>query len=218
MAVILHGHYRTFSRTHASWSNILMNNDVYFHTWDTISSKSSSHWKNITDTIPLKQEDVYFLKTFNPKYIQIDTQEWSNDELSLIGKSIMPLKAYIYFWKGVSICLDEIIKSGIHYDYILIGRYDVNITKSPNYQVKQGIMFTTENDGAIYKQYTDAIICLHPDDIIVIQKFCSFTNTEEFKNLFVNIQTPEEIFNLYLIWNNIERIKWWSYEDAQIIR
>lgn len=220
LAVCLHGHYRTFDKTRGNWESILNSSDVYFHTWDTISSVSASHWKQRNDIVnKLDTSEINTLNSFNPKVLIIDKQEWTENDHSIRSQSNMPLKAWIYMWYGVYVTLNEIKKSGEKYDSILIGRYDILINKTlPNIYPQKGTFITTEHQGLVYKQYTDAIIFIDSDDIEILIEFYHYINTIEFQIKYISHNTPEQLFNEFIQSKNITMTKGWYYSDAPLIR
>lgn len=219
-AICLHGHYRTFNVTEDYWRELLLNSDVYFHIWDTLDSTSSSHWKGRNTTTQLGNNEIYRLRLYNPKYIKVDKQTWTPEEHALTNPVNMPLKAYIYFWNGIYECLTELKKTGIKYDQIIIGRYDVaiNSTLAQHFELKELRIYTSENRGVKYKQYTDSLICFSMSEIDVLLAYCLFVESDDFKQLYINMDVPEQIFNQFLEKNKIERLCGWTYENATIIR
>jgi hypothetical protein len=80
ICLLLHGHVRTFEKTHKSLENIdnFLNVDIFIHTWDTLDRLTPSHYENENEN---KAEAINLDKIkqiYKPKDICVGTQTFKD--------------------------------------------------------------------------------------------------------------------------------------------
>jgi hypothetical protein len=166
--LILHGHYRTFDKTHISWVNSFegCTVDYKFCTFDTIDHNTKCWHRDRTELKPkLSNAQINLLKSFDPT-VNIITQTFTNDESNDIYATL-PLKVYLYKYNNIKSILETTDTS--KYDMIIISRFDIiiyNIKFINTTILKNEVNLGVRPDNRFLNNIaaTDLLYMFHPSD------------------------------------------------------
>lgn len=215
IALVLRGHYRSFSNTYQSWKDSLQDCDFtcYFHTWDITEARTRTWYCSERTSRELNPEELELLRSFDPS-ICIESQTYTKSELEDIYTTA-PHKSFVYRFTSLRDTLHRIANEKEKYDMIVVGRYDVLLRniKWKNVSVKENeITIGGRNSEFFYKNVgaSDVLFAFHPSRIDRFDTPPSDYSTRKFRN-------AEEPFTDFCYKSFVKVHHMWHYDRDFII-